>query len=112
MLLSICRNMKAGIGMTFWTGEAFNGGKEYVQANIPDVLPLYIKAGSILPLAEAKQYAMEYPDRELELRIYGGADASFLWYEDEGDPTVTKRSLLASSDGVEGGRADIDYRDA
>ena len=69
----------------FWTGEAFNGGKEYVQANIPDVLPLYIKAGSILPLAEAKQYAMEYPDRELELRIYGGADASFLWYEDEGD---------------------------
>ena len=69
----------------FWTGEAFNGGKEYVQANIPDVLPLYIRAGSILPLAEAKQYAMEYPDRELELRIYGGADASFLWYEDEGD---------------------------
>ena len=28
---------------------------------------------------------MEYPDRELELRIYGGTDASFLWYEDEGD---------------------------
>ena len=26
-----------------------------------------------------------YPDRELELRIYGGANASFLWYEDEGD---------------------------
>ncbi len=28
---------------------------------------------------------MEHPDRELELRIYGGTDASFLWYEDEGD---------------------------
>ena len=69
----------------FWTGQAFGGGKECVQANVLDVLPLYVKAGSILPLAEVKQYAMECPDHELELRIYGGTDASFLWYEDEGD---------------------------
>ena len=69
----------------FWTGQAFGGRKECVQANVLDVLPLYVKAGSILPLAEVKQYAMECPDRELELRIYGGTDASFLWYEDEGD---------------------------
>ncbi len=69
----------------FWTGEAFEGGREQMQTNILDILPLYVKAGSILPLAEVKQYAMEYPDRELELRIYGGADAAFLWYEDEGD---------------------------
>ena len=69
----------------YWTGEAIEGGKEQVQPNVLDVLPLYVKAGSILPLAEAKQYAMEYPDNELELRVYGGADASFLWYEDEGE---------------------------
>ena len=69
----------------FWTGKAFEGGREQMQANTLDILPLYVKAGSILPLAEVKQYAMEYPDRELELRIYGGADAAFLWYEDEGD---------------------------
>ena len=61
----------------FWTGEAFEGGREQMQTSILDILPLYVKAGSILPLAEVKQYAMEYPDRELELRIYGGADASF-----------------------------------
>lgn len=69
----------------FHTGEAHKGGTEQVQANQLNILPLYVKAGSILPLAEVKQYAMEYPDSELELRIYGGADASFLWYEDEGD---------------------------
>ena len=69
----------------FIDGEAFEGGREQMQTNILDILPLYVKAGSILPLAEVKQYAMEYPDRELELRIYGGADAAFLWYEDEGD---------------------------
>lgn len=69
----------------FHTGEAHKGGTEQVQANQLNILPLYVKAGSILPLAKVKQYAMEYPDSELELRIYGGADASFLWYEDEGD---------------------------
>ncbi|NDV66963.1 TIM-barrel domain-containing protein [Bacteroides sp. 224] len=69
----------------FWTGQAYNGGGKQVQTNILDVLPLYVKAGSILPLANVKQYAMEYPDQELELRIYSGTDASFLWYEDEGD---------------------------
>lgn len=69
----------------FHTGETHKGGTEQVQANQLNILPLYVKAGSILPLAKVKQYAMEYPDSELELRIYGGADASFLWYEDEGD---------------------------
>lgn len=69
----------------FHTGEAHKGGTEQVQANQLNIMPLYVKAGSILPLAEVKQYAMEYPDSEMELRIYGGADASFLWYEDEGD---------------------------
>lgn len=69
----------------FHTGEAHKGGTEQVQANQLNILPLYVKAGSILPLAKVKHYAMEYPDSELELRIYGGADAFFLWYEDEGD---------------------------
>ena len=36
----------------FWTGEAFEGGREQMQTNILDILPLYVKAGSILPLAE------------------------------------------------------------
>lgn len=76
---------KGGYWYDFHTGEAYEGGTEQVQANQLNVLPLYIKAGSILPLAKVKQYAMEYPDSELELRIYGGADATFLWYDDEGD---------------------------
>lgn len=69
----------------FWTGKAFEGGQEQAQPNQLEVLPLYVKAGSVIPLAEVKQYAMEHPDNELELRVYGGANASFLWYEDEGD---------------------------
>lgn len=76
---------KGGYWYDFWTGAALEGGTAHTQANVLDVLPLYVKAGSILPLAQVKQYAMEFPDTELELRVYGGADAAFLWYEDEGD---------------------------
>lgn len=76
---------KGGFWYDFHTGEACKGGTEQVQANQLNILPMYVKAGSILPLAKVKQYAMEYPDSELELRIYGGAAASFFWYEDEGD---------------------------
>lgn len=69
----------------FWTGMVFPGGTFHNQLNVLDVLPIYVKAGSILPLAEVKQYALEYPDDKLELHIYGGTNASFVWYEDEGD---------------------------
>ena len=38
------------------------------------ILPLYVRAGSIVPMAEVKQWAAEYPDRTLEIRVYAGAD--------------------------------------
>lgn len=69
----------------FWTGELIEGGKEHIKSNEIQNLPLYVKGGSIIPFAKVKQYAMEHPDDELELRIYSGSDASFLLYDDEGD---------------------------
>jgi alpha-D-xyloside xylohydrolase len=69
----------------FWTGERLKGD-ENVQAPAPlDRMPLYVKAGSILPLGPAVEYATESPDAPLELRIYRGADADFTLYQDEGD---------------------------
>ena len=69
----------------FNSGRVLEGGKTDVQPSRIDVLPLYVKAGSIIPMAEVKQWADEYPDSSLELRVYAGADGSFLWYDDEGD---------------------------
>lgn len=79
----------------FWTGEAFDGGKEQSQLNKLDILPLYVKGGSILPLGEVKQYAMERPDDQLELRVYAGSDTSFLWYEDEGDSYAYEEGICS-----------------
>ena len=71
--------------MDFWTGETLAGGKT-VTANAPvNILPLYVRAGSIVPLGPVVQYATEKPADPIELRVYRGADGKFTLYEDEGD---------------------------
>ncbi len=68
----------------FWTGRKINGGTE-IQKEVPiDIMPLYVKAGSIIPLGPFVQYAAEKID-PIEIRIYAGADGEFKLYEDEGD---------------------------
>ena len=69
----------------FWTGEINDGGKN-VKANAPvEILPLYVRAGSIVPLGPVKQYAAQKAADPIELRVYPGADGQFTLYEDEGD---------------------------
>lgn len=69
----------------FWTGEKQSGGIELQRETPIDLLPLYVKAGSILPFGPDIQYAGEKSGYDLELRIYPGADAEFTLYEDEND---------------------------
>ncbi|MDE6395446.1 MAG: DUF5110 domain-containing protein, partial [Duncaniella sp.] len=69
----------------YWTNEMLDGGRT-VSADAPIAhSPLYVKAGSILPLAEDMQYSSEKPWDILTLKVYPGADADFTLYEDEGD---------------------------
>jgi alpha-glucosidase (family GH31 glycosyl hydrolase) len=68
----------------FWTGERFEGGREIVRAVDLETMPLYVRAGSILPLGPVKQFTSEKVDEPLSISIYPGADASFLLYEDDG----------------------------
>ena len=69
----------------FWTNERFEGGKEISKETSIDVIPLYIKAGTILPIGPEVQYATEKSWDNLEIRIYEGADGEFTLYEDEND---------------------------
>lgn len=69
----------------FWTGEPFAGGQT-IQADASlDRIPLYVRAGSIVPMGPEIQYAEQDPDGPIELRVYPGADGSFDLYEDSGD---------------------------
>lgn len=69
----------------FWTGVSHDGGQT-IQREVPiDIMPIYIKAGSIVPWGPAVQYSTEKNWDNLEIRVYPGADASFTLYEDEND---------------------------
>lgn len=69
----------------FWTGKQFHGGQTIKTEAPPDRIPLFVKAGSVLPMGKSIQYAGEKPADTLEIRIYPGADGQFDLYEDEGD---------------------------
>jgi alpha-D-xyloside xylohydrolase len=69
----------------FWTNERFAGGTTVTKACTLDVLPVYVRAGSIVPMGPAVQYVTEKPDAPYEIRIYPGADATFTVYEDDNE---------------------------
>ena len=69
----------------YWSGQSMKGGQT-ITATIPlSHSPLYVRAGSILPIGPDVQYAAEKPWDDLELIVYPGADGTFTLYEDEGD---------------------------
>lgn len=68
----------------FWTGENFEGGRSVERPTPMDIMPIYIKAGSVLPLGPKVQYANEKTG-PIEIRVYPGADGNFMLYDDERD---------------------------
>jgi alpha-D-xyloside xylohydrolase len=69
----------------FWTGDRVEGGKR-IEADAPlNKMPLFVRAGSIVPLGPAMEWSTEKPADPLEVRVYPGADGDFTLYEDEND---------------------------
>ncbi|MBR4254064.1 MAG: DUF5110 domain-containing protein [Lentisphaeria bacterium] len=69
----------------FHTGRSFSGGQTVSVAAPLDLVPLFVKAGSIIPVAEPVEYAEQKKWDDLEIRVYPGADGTFTLYEDEFD---------------------------
>jgi alpha-D-xyloside xylohydrolase len=76
---------KAANWFDFWTGKTLSGGQT-INASAPlETIPLFIKAGSIVPMGPFLQYATEKLADSIELRVYPGADGQFTLYEDQND---------------------------
>lgn len=69
----------------FWTGEKYTGGQTVNKETPIDIIPLYLKAGSIVPFGPEVQFATEKKWDNLEIRVYEGANGEFTLYEDEND---------------------------
>jgi alpha-glucosidase (family GH31 glycosyl hydrolase) len=74
-----------GAWYDYWTGERHEGGREIERVVDLETTPLYVRAGSILPLGPVLQYTGEKVDAPLSVNIYPGANGAFLLYDDDGE---------------------------
>src|SRR5208337_4870658 len=67
----------------YWTNERIKGGQTITAAAPIDTLPLFVRAGSIVPLGTPVQSAQQ-PQAIASVRVYAGADADFTLFSDDG----------------------------
>jgi len=80
----------------FWTGKRIKGGQTIIAEAPLERIPLFIKAGSIVPMGPIVQYAGEKPAEALEIRVYEGANGTFTIYEDENDNYNYEKGLFST----------------
>jgi alpha-glucosidase (family GH31 glycosyl hydrolase) len=73
-----------GVWYDFWTEERIEGGREIERHVDLETVPLYVRAGAVVPFAPIRQYTDERVDGPLTLVVYPGADATSTMYEDDG----------------------------
>jgi alpha-D-xyloside xylohydrolase len=81
----------------FWTGECYKGGQTIETPAPLEIMPLFIRSGSIIPLGPSVQYSSEKPCAAIELRVYGEDLGDFMLYEDEGDGYGYEENKYATS---------------
>lgn len=79
-----------------WTGRRFAGGQSVICDAPLDRIPIFVRAGSILPLSAPMRYADERAGEVSELAVYGGADGRFVLYNDEGDGYAYERGVYCA----------------
>ncbi len=73
-----------GMWYDWWTNEKIKGGRRVQRQVDLSIMPLYVKAGAIIPVDTVKQYVDEVTNTPLHIKIYTGADGAFTFYEDDG----------------------------
>lgn len=80
----------------WYSGARFKGGRTVTADASISRCPLFVKAGSIIPIGPDVQYAAEKPWDDLTLRVYPGASGSFTLYEDEGDSYNYEKGMYST----------------
>ncbi len=82
----------------FNSGQKYQGGQTIEYPVTIKTIPVFARAGSIIPIGPDVQFATEKPWDRLELKVYPGADGSFTLYEDEGDGYNYKKGVYSTID--------------
>ena len=76
--------LPTGTWWDYWTATRVEGSKTVTRDVDLASIPLYVRAGAILPIGPVRQYTDEASNEPVTLRIYPGADGRFAWYDDDG----------------------------
>jgi alpha-glucosidase/alpha-D-xyloside xylohydrolase len=76
--------LPAGVWYDWWSGAKETGGKVLTRRVDLETMPIYVRAGAIIPFDPVRQYLMQPVDEPTTIRVYAGADGQFRWYEDDG----------------------------
>jgi alpha-glucosidase/alpha-D-xyloside xylohydrolase len=76
--------LPAGDWWDYWSGALVAGNQSHVREVDLTTMPLYVKAGAIVPMGPVRQHTGEAVEDPVTLRIYPGADGRFVWYDDDG----------------------------
>ena len=87
---------KGALWYDFWTSQSYKGGQTLTLQTTLDRVPMFVRAGSILPLGPEMQYVGEKTWDNLEIRVYPGADGTFVLYEDEGDSYNYEKGIYST----------------
>jgi alpha-glucosidase/alpha-D-xyloside xylohydrolase len=84
-----------GLWYDYWSRTAIMGGQELTRYVSLSTLPLYVRAGAILPLDPPLQYVGEPTDQPVTLAVYTGADGEFVLYDDDGSSLDYLRNIAS-----------------
>jgi len=73
-----------GTWYDWWTGKAVEGGKTITRQVDLSCMPIYVRAGAIIPFDPVRQYTSQKVDKPTTLKIYQGADGQYTLYDDDG----------------------------
>lgn len=76
--------LPAGDWYDWWTGERETGPRSITRPVDLETLPLYVRAGAIVPVDPLRQYMQQPITEPTTIRVYTGASGEFRWYEDDG----------------------------
>jgi alpha-glucosidase/alpha-D-xyloside xylohydrolase len=76
--------LPAGGWWDYWTGNPVEGGRDVTCKVDLAAMPIYVRAGAIIPMGALKQHTGMIADQPVTLTVFPGADGRFTWYEDDG----------------------------
>jgi len=80
-----------GTWFDYWTEERVDGGRDLTRAVDLETMPVYVRAGAVIPLDPVRQFSSESVDAPTALVVFPGADGRSVWYDDDGISFEHKR---------------------